>query len=194
MGSIDISMDNDGIFEAVTVENRLNQELRGDIASRLTSEYIASMVIGEDSSHLDNPDGGVVEDDTNSVDSLGSEAAARLRHPNMSHLKREESVYPDPFLSFDPSGYSSEFMNYGYPGDMGGDGELEALNLQTRDEGLISNSQEQPGETLEPIPEPMEIDADLVREVMMNASESGQAAIGTIDPALLLIPAQEPPA
>ena len=40
----------------------------------------------------------------------------------------------------------------------------------------------------------MEIDADLVREVMMNASESGQAAIGTIDPALLLIPAQEPPA
>ena len=180
----------------------------------------------EDSSPLHNPDGGVVEDDTNSVDGLGDQASA----PDMSHLIGEESQYPHSFLPFDPCGYDSEYMGYGYHGDMVRRYELEALNLQGRDEEMAQArgvpsplSVDTEGQALPIINtsylsgdsadyrsraevsmaagvEPMEIDADLVREVMMNASEGGQAAIGTIDPALLLpnqasIPnfVQEPP-
>jgi hypothetical protein len=167
--------------------------------------YDTCMDIDEDSSHEENQEGRADRDSFLDFDPCGAgtdffgydyhqEVVRRCEQEALNIQARYEdlsgnSQVPSP-LNVDTEAQPLPIINTSYQSGESADDRNRAEVATTAPSDTQASQEETTDDILEPNvldQEPMELDADLVNEVMMNAS--GQAAIGTIDP-ILLYPSQ----
>jgi hypothetical protein len=164
-----------------------------------------TMDIDEDSSHEENQEGRADRDSFLDFDPCGAdtdffgyaydqEVVRRCEQEALNIQARNEDLFgnsqvPSP-LNVDTEAQPLPIINTSYQSGESADDRNRAEVATTAPSDTQASQEETTDDILEPNvldQEPMELDADLVNEVMMNAS--GQAAIGTIDP-ILLYPSQ----
>jgi hypothetical protein len=167
--------------------------------------YDTCMDIDEDSSHEENQEGRADRDSFLDFDPCGAgtdffgydyhqEVVRRCEQEALNIQARYEdlsgnSQVPSP-LNVDTEAQPLPIINTSYQSGESADDRNRVEVATTAPSDTQASQEETTDDILEPNvlnQEAMELDADLVNEVMMNAS--GQAAIGTIDP-ILLYPSQ----